>query len=293
MERRHPSLPLDLVHTILRTTKDFDGNAIFPPCHSKSSYNTYLNRYARFALQARCVCRVWRDIVDMRSSYWFRVSAGRIVLHLGDERDWNVDGGTRFRATLSGVSGIYSDFRDAVSHSDTSMLVLDFHVSAALCPSILDLAPLEAEAISPIEIFFLEVNRIKSYENRLLQLGLFAPGDSGLLHDFPFQAVRSLSAKSVLRRLELGFASEHEISIVNLHVLPEVSRIPVLGLTTPWPGERIHLNELALAYAWPMAEDARVPGGTLEFRTKTVPNCSSDGSEQFGTLRVKILGKNN
>jgi hypothetical protein len=48
----------------------------------------YLNRYTRAARILRCVCRIWRDIVDLPTCYQFRISSTNLFLQVSRAGVW-------------------------------------------------------------------------------------------------------------------------------------------------------------------------------------------------------------
>jgi hypothetical protein len=84
-----PTLSTEIVRRILSASRYFEGDPNFP-LGAEALYKTYGGykyRYTRFALKARRVCRLWRDIVDFPSNYWFRVSTAALYLDLAFEID--------------------------------------------------------------------------------------------------------------------------------------------------------------------------------------------------------------
>jgi hypothetical protein len=72
--RNSYGLPNEITYRILMTVGHLDGDMNLPPHVARC------NTYTHFALTARQVSPLWRDIVDMRSCYWFRVSSARLEL---------------------------------------------------------------------------------------------------------------------------------------------------------------------------------------------------------------------
>jgi len=225
----HAALPNDIIHGILSASKFTEGDSVFPPSHSLATGTDtiYHNRYTRFALISRRVCREWRDIIDMRSSYWARVSAVALSLEVYQPANYpeGVPTARLYRQESS------TNFQDAISLADTSMLVLRLRFRAQSDgddQEPIDLGKMDPEGKVNIQKFLDVVIKLLSYQDRLLQLDVYVP--TGAFEHFASHVIRSFRQNSILRRLQIHPPASHPrdraISrlISNPRLIPEISR---------------------------------------------------------------------
>jgi hypothetical protein len=132
-----PTLPTEIVWRILSASRYIGGDATFPPGPEifDDQDGDYTYRYTRFALKARRVCRLWRDIVDIPSNYWSRVSTAALNFDIDFEIDVNSTGpsgnvGAWVRTILIPWKNEKDKFQEVISLSRKSLLVLRLDIPA-------------------------------------------------------------------------------------------------------------------------------------------------------------------
>jgi hypothetical protein len=160
------------------------------PTHPES---TYLNRYTPPAKALRCVCRRWKELVDLRSNYHTRITTAVIRLQTrGDSRCY---GRETFRTHLEESRSLLAVLFVVIPKGGTSV------------PESLSNRLVEECAI--------EMHHLVGYGGRLIQLEAdFGKWQSDALTQHLFTALRSLGTHGMLVHLNIkcegsNFGVEH------------------------------------------------------------------------------------
>jgi hypothetical protein len=138
------------------------------------------NRYTRFALIARQVCRLWKEMVDLPSHYHFRTSAAHLWLNIfthhrgSNPPDIHLENHMAYQNLLA---------------NSKSMLVIDLKVFFGICDEF-SLAALPPVGSEKIRKFLQAVDDLTLYKERLVDLNMRAP--PGEFGDYMLDSIRSL-----------------------------------------------------------------------------------------------------
>jgi hypothetical protein len=145
--------------------------------------STYLNRYTPSAKALRCVCRRWKELVDLRSNYHARITTAVIQLQTSRE-DSHCHGRETFRTHLE------------QSRSLLAVLFVAIHKGRPRDPEILSNRTVNECAI--------EIHRLVGYGGRLIQLEAdFGSWQFDALTQHLFTAVLSLGSHAMLQVVHL------------------------------------------------------------------------------------------
>jgi hypothetical protein len=237
-----PALPTEIVCKILSSSRYFEGDANFPPGPEVfDQYCCCKYRYTRFALKARRVCRLWRDIVDIPSNYWFRVSAATLRIHIIFEVDVNStelsgNANARVRTILTPTKD--GQLQEVITRSRKSLLILTLDILS--WPSVIRRDVDEQGSKGGIQNCINPSANRCCFEDRIIQLVVVSV--FGKYQDYLPEIVESFGCESIRR---VSLLTEGASMNTGGSIISDESGLPEAALKwTPRETPLLHFKDL-------------------------------------------------